>query len=284
MGVLAIAGHSNSGKSTSLRYLDPKETFIINVNNKQLPIPGFKKNYTKFRKEPVLDEKGNPVIGENGKPKIKWVGNYYQSNSYDKIEKVLGIVKRMPFKYVVCDDINYLIGYDTMSMATTASYDKYSLFAANYDCIMNTLFNMRDDQDVIIISHLENEGTDNKPSWCMLSISKMLKRTCPIDGRFNYILYAERIVDDLNEKVTYKFRTRTKGNDTCRSTAGCFKEMYIEPNVKKALERINAFELGDEEPEYPEDDSMSIDNKSNKEKPAEQQEEKSSNDNDEIDI
>ena len=43
--VLIIAD-SWSGKSTSIRDLDPKETFIINIANKPLPFKGWKKNYT----------------------------------------------------------------------------------------------------------------------------------------------------------------------------------------------------------------------------------------------
>ena len=40
--VLVIAD-SGSGKSTSIRDLDPKETFIINIANKPLPFKGWKR-------------------------------------------------------------------------------------------------------------------------------------------------------------------------------------------------------------------------------------------------
>ena len=39
----AIVGNSGSGKSTSIRNLDPKSTFIINIAKKALPFKGFKK-------------------------------------------------------------------------------------------------------------------------------------------------------------------------------------------------------------------------------------------------
>jgi ABC-type oligopeptide transport system ATPase subunit len=41
--VLVIA-ESGSGKSTSIRNLDPKETVIINIANKPLPFKGWKAN------------------------------------------------------------------------------------------------------------------------------------------------------------------------------------------------------------------------------------------------
>ena len=40
---IMLAGLSNSGKSTSLKYLNPNSTFIISCTNKQLQIPGFRK-------------------------------------------------------------------------------------------------------------------------------------------------------------------------------------------------------------------------------------------------
>ena len=38
--LIAIVGNSGSGKSTSFRTLDPKETFVINVASKPLPFRG----------------------------------------------------------------------------------------------------------------------------------------------------------------------------------------------------------------------------------------------------
>ena len=45
-----IIAESGSGKSTSIRNLEPKETFIINIANKPLPFRGWKKNYTQISK------------------------------------------------------------------------------------------------------------------------------------------------------------------------------------------------------------------------------------------
>ena len=53
--VLVIAD-SGTGKSTSIRTLDPKETFIINIANKPLPFKGWKSKYTQITKD---NPKGN---------------------------------------------------------------------------------------------------------------------------------------------------------------------------------------------------------------------------------
>ena len=59
---ILILGESGQGKSTSLRNLNPKETFIISTTSKPLPWRGWKKMYTKF------DPKNNPE------------GNWYQTS------------------------------------------------------------------------------------------------------------------------------------------------------------------------------------------------------------
>ena len=72
----------------------------------------------------------------------------------------------------------------------------------------------------------------------------MLTSQITLDGLFSYLLYSERFVNDEGE-VVYKFKTRTDGNDTCRSVEGCFFEKYIEPNMQLVIDTINKFENGE---------------------------------------
>ena len=100
---------------------------------------------------------------------------------------------------------------------------------------------LREDLIVVLISHIINDGTDIEPSYKLYSSGKMLDKTVNIDGLFSYILYTEKTVGDDGE-VQYRVKTRTDGNDTCRSVAGCFEEKYVEPDMKKIIDRINQFE------------------------------------------
>jgi len=92
--MIAVVGSSGSGKSTSLRNLDPKQTFIINVAGKSLPFKGFRKNYI-------------PLVQVEG----KWVGNLYNTSNIDKIKQVLVLIaKTMPhIKQVILEDAQYLM-------------------------------------------------------------------------------------------------------------------------------------------------------------------------------
>lgn len=229
--LIVLAGFSNSGKSTSLKYLNPDNTFIISCTNKQLQIPGFRKKYKKV----AIEDK-------------KLVGNWLVSNSYEKIHKILDIVNktRDDIKTIVIDDINYCLSGEIMDNALIKGYEKFTMQAKNYYDLITKAGELRDDLTVVFISHIINDGTDIDPQYKMYSSGKMLDKTVNIDGLFSYIIYSERYIDEATGDVGYRFKTRTDGNDTCRSVAGCFSEKYIEPNMQTIIDTINKFEEGEE--------------------------------------
>jgi len=101
----AIVGEAGSGKSTSLRNLDPTRTFIINVAGKNLPIKGFKKNFKALVQDPGSKE---------------FVGNLYNTSNVDKIIQVIKLVSaKMPqIKQIIIDDSQYLMAFEAMDRAT----------------------------------------------------------------------------------------------------------------------------------------------------------------------
>lgn len=225
--LICLAGLSNSGKSTSLRTLDPKSTFIISCTNKQLQIPGFRKKYPK-------------VEVKEG----KLVGNWLVSNNYAQIEKILKAINktRPDIKVIILDDINYLLSNETFENAQTKGYEKFTILAKNYYDLLTDCQLLNDNLTVVVVSHIENFGTDLDPQFRLWTTGKMLTNQINLDGMFSYIIYSERYIDDDDDEVHYRFKTRTDGNDTCRSVAGCFTEKYVEPDMKAIIDRINTFE------------------------------------------
>lgn len=229
--IICLAGLSNSGKSTSLKYLEPESTFIVSCTNKQLQIPGFRKKYKK-----VTTNEG------------KLVGNWYINNNYDNIKKMLNIVSktRPEVKVIVLDDANYLLSNETFQNALTKGYEKFTILAKNYYDLIEYCMNLRDDLTVVFVTHIENFGTDIDPEYRMWTTGKMLTNAINLDGLFSYIIYSERYVSDTDDEVKYRFKTRTDGNDTCRSVSGCFEDKYIEPDMKYVIDTINKFENDEE--------------------------------------
>ncbi len=108
--LIAIAGGSGSGKTTSLRNLNPEETFIVSITGKPLPFKGFKKNYTPLKKDGA-----------------SYVGNFYKSKSVDDVTKIFKLVNAtMPqIKQIIVDDANYLMSFEVMERANEKGWDEH---------------------------------------------------------------------------------------------------------------------------------------------------------------
>ena len=102
---LAIVGESGTGKSTSLRNLDPETTFIISTTGKPLPFRKWKTKYIPLKHNKETDE---------------WSGNYYVSSKSDKIVKILTIINtKLPnIRTVVIDDFQYILSYEFVDRST----------------------------------------------------------------------------------------------------------------------------------------------------------------------
>lgn len=141
-------------------------------------------------------------------------------------------------------DANYLLSQEVMARSGEKGFDKHIDFAKKYYDLVMKAMTLRDDLVVIFISHIVNNGSDFDPEYRLFTTGKMLNSTVNLDGLFNYLLYAERIKNS-DDNVEYKIRTHSLGNDTCRSTDGCFKELYIDNNMQLVLDSIHKFEFGE---------------------------------------
>ena len=199
-----------------------------------MSIPGFRKKYKQFK---IVDK--------------QIVGNWAFTNEFGTVATYMAVVNlKMPhIKTLVIDDANYLLAQETMSRGTEKGYDKHVEIAQHYyDFIMDAM-KLREDLVVVFISHITDEGVDAKPRFKLFTTGKMIDKIVNVDGLFNYLLYAEKIEDTKNHEILYKFRTRTNGDDTCRSTKGCFAEKYINQDMKYVIDTITNFENGDNQDE-----------------------------------
>ena len=81
------------------------------------------------------------------------------------------------------------------------------------------------------------------PGYKIYTGGKMISNKGSLDGLFNYIIYATKIVD--GDDISYKFQVHSKGQDTCKTPEGCFEEDYIEPNMQMVLDAIDKYEMGE---------------------------------------
>ena len=134
-----IIAESGSGKSTSIRNLDPKETFIINIANKPLPFKGWKSKYTQISKE---NPKGNMTSASSSAGIIKAM-NHVNDN--------------MPhIKNLVIDDWQYMSSFEYFDRANEKGYDKFTQIASNLAQVAKMPKDLRDDLYVFFLTHSED--------------------------------------------------------------------------------------------------------------------------------
>lgn len=221
--LIAIVGNSGSGKSTSFRTLDPKETFIINIASKPLPFKGWRTNYTTWDKE-------NPN------------GNFVNTSNIEAIGKILQYVntKRPEIKNIIIDDSQYIMSFEAMDRAKEKGFEKFTDIAQKFYSILKTGVLMRDDLNVIVSCHTENVGTADEPQLKIKTIGKMIDNVITVEGLFTYVLFTEISRDD-ESKVKYSFITHSDGTNTAKTPFGCFDEDRIPNDMQLVLDAINDF-------------------------------------------
>jgi len=212
---ILVIGESGSGKSTAIRNLPPKETFVINVIGKPLPFRGSGKNYV-------------PVT-EGG-----MVGNYYCSDKPAQIIAILKFIntKRPDIKYIVLDDLGYTIMNEFMSKALLKGYDKYSEIGKNFADIIDTVKSLRQDLFCVLMMHVEaDKQGKTKPK----TVGNMIDQYVCIEGNFTYVLHT--LVSDGN----YKFLTNNDGLHMAKTPMGLFDTMTVDNDLMAVIEKINNY-------------------------------------------
>lgn len=223
-------GSPGSGKSTALETLNPEEVFIICSDEKGLPFPKWRRNYTT-----KYSEDGRLSISES---------NYYQTNDIQHVAMLITSIaeKRPDIKVIVVDTITALMEQEFMGRAKEKGFDKYTdmgLSVFNLVTLPEKL--KRDDLTVIFMAHTEDKYDSEgvlKTSFKVIG-GKLVGEKIEIEGRFNIVLYAE-VVQEGND-FKYYFNTQTNGKNTCRSPRGMF-ERRIPNDFKYVLERIKDYE------------------------------------------
>ena len=222
--VLVIAD-SGSGKSTAIRDLDPKETFIVNIANKPLPFKGWKKNYIAINKD---NPKGNmtPV-----------------SSAAGIMKAMMHVNDKMPhIKNLVIDDWQYMSSFEYFDRANEKGYDKFTQIAANLAQVAKLPKDMRDDLYIFFLTHSE-ESTDVNGHRRVKAktIGKMIDNTLTLEGLFSIVLFG-KVVKDKEDKLNYVFETANNGENTCKSPDGMFENVRISNSLKLVKNAIIEYE------------------------------------------
>ena len=219
---ILVLGQSGSGKSTSVENLNPKETFIIQPFNKDLPFKGWKSGY------PLYD-------------KTAKTGNRYVTTVASSAVNLMNhISTTMPeIKTVIIDDLQYWMAAEFMDKAKEKGFEKFNSMALNFYSLLKTSGELREDLTIILLCHTEDNIIDGEKSTTIKTLGKMIDSKITAEGMFTIVLYTH--VTKTDKGVNYNFRTNTNGSDTCQSPKGMFE--YLIPNdLQYVLTKIKEYE------------------------------------------
>jgi hypothetical protein len=214
-----IIGESGTGKSTSVRNLNSKETFIISVCNKPLPFRGYKSMY-------------KAITGWDDK-----TGNYYATNDHTKILRCIKAVDkdRPEIKNLIIDDFQYIMCSEFMSRVTERGFDKFSEIGQHAYNVVNVLPSLREDLNCFVLSHSEaNEQGKMK----VKTIGKLLDDKVVLEGLFTVVLQTE-----ISE-AGYRFLTQGDARHIAKSPMDMFDDKYIPNDLSYVVEKMNQYYSG----------------------------------------
>ena len=215
--VIGVMGESGSGKTTSMRNLNPKETFYIDCDKKGLNWKGWRKQYNEENK------------------------NYFKSDSFSIVERLLVKINTedqfKKIKYVVIDTLNGMMVAEEMKILAMQSGDKRSAWsdlAQNGWSIINTALALRDDLTVIILCHSETISDDNGIIRTRIKTNGRKLEKLVLESKMTTVVWAVRQDDK------YKFILSADGS-TCKVPLGAFEAAEIDNDITKVLEALKEY-------------------------------------------
>lgn len=217
-----ILGKSGSGKSTSIKGLNPKETVVINTLNKRLPFKGSGSLYNKDNK------------------------NLLSTDDYLTLIKFLQGVNAMDnVKNIVLDDIIYIMRKEYFRRAKETGYGKYTELAAHFQQVIATCEAMREDINVFFILHSEDITSDGTITGYKVSTIGRL-----LDTQYNpievvpMVLYAAIRYDDKGHPEYGFYTHATMENSTeipAKTPDEMFEEDFIPNDLGEVVKKMDEY-------------------------------------------
>lgn len=209
--ICLVLGKSGTGKSSSIKNLDPKTTVVLNVLGKRLPFKGSQSIYNEQNK------------------------NLFRVDDYTQVISMLtGIGNSAKYvSNVIIDDATYIIRKEYFKRAKEAGYGKYTELGMHFQQIISLCESLRDDLNVFFIMHSEDVTSDNTITGYKVStVGKLLDSQYNIVEVVPMVLYSDIKYDDKGN-ATYGFYTHRFKDGVveipAKSPADMFEQDFI-PN------------------------------------------------------
>lgn len=214
--ILIVLGPTGSGKSRSVKNLNPEETMVINVLKKDLPFRGSASMYS-------MDKK-----------------NMVSLSDWDKVTTfITNVSNGMPhIKNLIIDDSRFIMEKEFMKRAKETGYTKFTELAQHFQTIIEAAENARTDLKVVLIMHDDDVVNDK------IIVSKKVKLVGKmVEDHYNPIevvsicLYCKPTFDK-NDKPVFQFFTQKALIDGIEIPAKTPEEMFATETIPNDLDLV----------------------------------------------
>ena len=212
--VLGIMGESGSGKTTSMRNLDPKTTFYIDCDKKGMSWKGWKDSYKEELKNYTATDKVSTVM--------------QILDAIDKQENLQHI------KVVVIDTLNGLMVADEVRRMKEKGFDKWVDLAQCVWELLDHLYTLRDDLTIIVICHSQTQKEDDGYTFTRIKTSGKKLDKLNVESKLTTVLHA------MAKDGKYIFCTHAN-NSTTKTPLGAFEEDEIDNDITIVLKALEEY-------------------------------------------
>jgi hypothetical protein len=217
--LIGVVGPTGTGKSTSIKHLDPKETYIINVAKKELPFKGSEKLYNTENK------------------------NYAElDDAIDISRRLRAISDKAPhIKNIVIEDSNYIMGFNIVSRATEVGFTKFSIMARDMVALFQEARKLRDDLKVFYFTHPETiEEGGEIIGYKIKTAGKLIDNQILLEGLLTMCLYTF-VEENKDGSVTYNFVTNRFRKFPAKTPDGMFADIKIPNNLQLVADTVDEY-------------------------------------------
>jgi len=217
--LVGIVGATGTGKSSSIKHLNPEETYIINVAKKELPFKGSEKLYNVENK------------------------NYKEVDDANEISRLLKTIsdKAPHIKNIIIEDSNYIMGFNIVAKATEIGFTKFSIMARDMVDLFRTARQLRDDITVFYLTHPEEimDGGD-VIGYKIKTAGKLIDNQVLLEGLLTVCLYTS-VEETKDGSATYSFVTNRYKKMPAKSPAGMFNDVKIPNDLQLVVNTLNEY-------------------------------------------
>lgn len=196
-----VLGESGTGKSTSLRNINPQDAILVKSVGKPLPFKSTEwKPWDKAKKQ----------------------GSVLVSDDWNLIATVIKKAREYGKHIVIVDDFQYVMSNEFMRRSEEKSFDKFTEIGRHAWEVIKAAQDAPDDLRVYFMAHTEETAMGRVK---MKTIGKMLDEKITVEGMFTIVLRTH------TRDGQYLFTTKNNGSDTVKSPMGMFEDNEIENDL-----------------------------------------------------